>query len=188
MYSVPPLELPAIREFFEQIDVDKKIVFISATSVYGKSQGMVDEESALDLEKGNALLIAAEAYMSSRFSHLTIIRPGGLYGGGRHPIFFLQAKKALTSGEEFTHLVHGDDVIAAIEKVIEKNCWGEIFNLVSDLKMKKKDYYPAMALKLGLVPPEYLDNALDRPTQISNEKSQRILGLGYHDPLEYKKV
>jgi nucleoside-diphosphate-sugar epimerase len=183
IYSVPPLAWPLIDRFFSQLRKDQKIVFISSTSVYGKDDGSVSEMTELNVERGNAHLQITEGYLQERFKNLCIVRPGGLYGEKRHPVHFLAGKKELTTGDEFTHLVHAHDVINAVTTIVENNRWGEIFNLVSDLKMKKKDFYTMWAQKLGLAIPEYLDSKRLRPTIISNEKSKRVLGLNYHDPL-----
>ena len=183
VYAIPPLTLPLIERFFEQLGSEKKIIFISSTSVYGKSEGATDEAHVLDACKGNPVLIATEAYLRDRFKKVTILRPGGLYGKNRHPLKFLSGKTGLKTGEEYTHLVHGEDVARAIKAVIEKDLWGEIFNLVSDCKMQKKDFYPELARKFGLTPPQYTMCENANPTVISNSKAKRIMGLVFHDPL-----
>ncbi len=189
IYSIPPLALPIIQDFFSQVHPDQHIIFISSTSVYGKNRGAVDEKTefvlTIGLATGSAQLIATEAYLQTRFKNLTILRPGGLYGEKRHPIFFLQGKKDLMSGKEFAHLVHQEDCIKAITAVIELNCWGEIFNLVSDLQMLKKDYYQSMAIKLNLTPPEYCDAEINDPTRISNVYSKKKIIISYRDPLKF---
>lgn len=182
IYNIPPLQLPLIKHFFSHIAPDRKILFISSTSVYGKNSGNVDEKTELDLTIGNTQLIATEAFLQSRFKNLTILRPGGLYGDKRHPITFLQGKKDLTTGDEFTHLVHLQDCIDAILKILENEIWGDIFNLVSDLDMKKKEYYTEIALKLQLEVPRYQMLKKENPTIISNKKSKMMLGLIYKDP------
>ncbi len=185
IYSIPPLSLPMIKSFFSQVHPEQKIIFISSTSVYGKNAGAVDENVVLDLTTGNQQLIATEAYLHSRFKNLTIIRPGGLYDAKRHPVFFLQGRKALTSGSEFTHLVHQQDCINGILSVIDLNCWGEKFNFVSDLQMLKKDYYLKIAVILSLTPPEYSDVQSENPTRIANRYSKEKLNISYLDPLNF---
>lgn len=182
IYSIPPLTLPLIEKFFQQLSADKKIIFISSTSVYGKSEGAVDEEHKMDVCKGNPVLIATETYLRENFKNVTIIRPGGLYGYNRHPLRFLSGKKGLKSGDEYTHLVHGEDVARAILRLIGQDLWGQTFNLVSDLRMQKKDFYTALALKFGFDLPMYDHVENKNPTIISNTKAKRIMGLVFHDP------
>lgn len=186
IYTVPPLGLSEVERFFASVAQDQKIIFISSTSVYGKNQGAVTEESSLDPNSENALVLReAEKYLKNRFKQLSIIRPGGLYGDKRHPIHFLAGKTGVTSGEEFLHLVHRDDCVKAIMKIIEGSFIGEDFNLVSDLRILKKDYYTEIAKKMGLVPPQFNGFQVSNPTNITNDKSKKILSLQYLNPLDY---
>jgi nucleoside-diphosphate-sugar epimerase len=185
IYTIPPLPLEFLAPFFAHFPKDQKIIFISSTSVYGKNQGLVDEISSRSPESANGkMLMATEDFLLQHFKAASILRPGGLYGDGRHPIYFLQNRSGLKNGGEFTHLAHRNDCIKAILKIIETHSWGEIFNLVSDLKMKKSLFYPTIAEKLKLPPPLYVHTNLPHPTIIDNQKSKGILGLLYHDPLE----
>lgn len=185
IYTVPPLPLAVIKPFFNQLDPMKKIIFISSTSVYPKNMGHVNESTPLAQE--NNLLLETEAFLKSRFQNLLIFRAGGLYGAKRHPVFFLSGKENLSSAGELTHLVHQSDCLEAITTVLERDIWNETINLVSDLRLQKKDYYTAMAKKLSLPVPHYvLSGCLENPTQISNEKSKRLLNLTYLDPNDYQ--
>jgi nucleoside-diphosphate-sugar epimerase len=183
IYLIPPLSLDHIKIFFDQIPLGKKIIFISSTSVYGKHLGKADEETALS---PSTLLLETETYLRERFSKATILRLGGLYGKSRHPIYQLAGKSGLKTGEEFLHLTHQDDGVNAILSVLKNEIWNETINIVSDLRIKKKVYYTAIAQKLSLVPPQYIpDENNYNPTQISNEKSKRLLNLTYKDPNEF---
>ncbi|MGZ3788852.1 MAG: NAD-dependent epimerase/dehydratase family protein [Bacteriovorax sp.] len=186
IYTVPPLGAEEVELFFKSIDENKKIIFISSTSVYGKNQGDVTEDSPFDPSSKNAMVLReAEAFLKTRFKRLTIIRPGGLYGEKRHPVYFLAGRSGITSGEEYLHLIHRDDCVKAIVKIIEQHFYGEDFNLVSDLRILKKHYYTEMAKKLGLAPPVFEEHKLSNPTKISNEKSKKMLSLHYINPNDW---
>lgn len=187
IYMIPPLDLPVIKQFFDQFPINKRIIFTSSTSIYGKNLGFVHESYTPDIHHTNSpKLLQTEEYLLDRFRNLTIIRPGGLYGDKRHPVYFLQGRKNLTSGEELLHLVHREDCIQGILSILEGNIWGEVFNLVSDLRVPKKDYYTAMATKLNLALPEYIiDENSFNPTRISNEKSKLKLKINYLDPNQF---
>lgn len=187
IYMVPPLELGQVKHFFDQIPSDKKIIFISSTSVYGKNLGNQNEDNQQHISKTNSpLLIETENYIRATFSHATILRLGGLYGYKRHPVYFLQGKSGLTGGHAFLHLAHRDDCIKAIKSVITNSIWGETFNIVNDVKFRKNEYYPMMAKKLNLPAPQYLDNEKEmQETLISNTKSKMKLGMTYLDPSEF---
>lgn len=180
IYMIPPLGENEVEHFFHAADPDQKIIFISSTAVYGKSQGPVDEESDFFPESPHGIrLLASESYLRVHFKNLTILRPGGLTGLDRHPVYFLQGKKGLTNGNEYLHLVDREDCIHAILEIIEKQVWSQSFNLVNDTRVLKKDFYTKEAMRLGLTPPQYQEVKMENPTNISNLKSKRVLSLNY---------
>jgi nucleoside-diphosphate-sugar epimerase len=180
IYTIPPLGQGEVERFFKTVSPEKKIIFISSTSVFGKSSGMVDDNSSQNPQtKNGKSLSQSESFLRSLFKNLTIIRPGGLYSEDRHPVYSLQGKKELTTGSELLHLVHRDDVIEAIKKIIENQLWSENFNLINDVRVPKEEYYTAKALELKLTPPQFTPTLLENPTNISNEKSKKRLSLNY---------
>ncbi len=191
VYTIPPLELECITHFFDQFSPDKKILFTTSTSVYSRVMGEVDEKTQLDPKDSNSpLLVETEKYLMKKFKNCTIVRPGGLYGLHRHPVFFLAGKNNLNNGNEYLHLASLNDCLEGISLIIEKKCWGEIFNFVSDLRIRKKEYYPAMAKKLALPDINYSEDESinDKSTlNVSNLKSKTLLGLRYEDPRNYEK-
>lgn len=187
IYMITPLKLIHVKHFFDQIPLDKKIIFMSSISVYGKNIGNLDEETKLDIHlTSSPLLFETESYIRNKFLHATILRLGGLYGYKRHPIYSLQGKSELTNGNAFLHLAHLDDCLAAIKAVITKSAWGETFNIVNDVKLRKKEYYPFIANKLNLIPPKYLNEEKNNKEKIiSNTKSKLKLGMNYLNPSEF---
>lgn len=187
IYMVPPLSVSHVKKLFDQIPVDKKIIFVSSTSIYGKNLGQVDETlEHHECSTGSPILLETENYIKERFRFATILRFGGLYGYKRHPVYFLQGKDELTGGHAFLHLVHRDDCIKAIKAVLVKKVWGEIFNITGDVNLRKNEYYTMMAAKLNLLPPKYIvyDKSM-KETVISNAKSKIVLGMTYLDPSEF---
>lgn len=186
IYSIPPLGIGEVELFFENIQSNQKIIFISSTSIYGKNLGLVDEAFKVTEEiTGSPILFRTEQFLKKKFSNLTIIRPGGLYGIKRHPAFFLAGKNGIKTGEELLHLAHLEDCISAIIKIVEMNLWGEDFNIVSDLRIQKKIYYQSICLKLGLVPPEYVEVELTNPTNIQNTKAKKVLQINFLNPEDF---
>ena len=103
LYLLTPLEPKLVENFFLQIPADKKIIFISSTGVYKKNQGPLREETGvLNTE---TKLFHTESFIRSRFAHLVILRPAGLYGEMRHPVKILSGRENIKGGKELTHLV-----------------------------------------------------------------------------------
>lgn len=183
IYTIPPLEPKLVDNFFKRLNPDQKCIFISSTSVYGKSQGPCNEGSPrLPESKNGKILVETETLLRSYLKNLTIIRPAGLYGEDRHPINILQGRSGLTNGEELTHLVHRNDCISALEKIIQLDIWNEDFNLINDCRIKKSLYYTEAAKSRGLIPPLYITDPnviFLNATSLSNQKSKKLLSLTY---------
>ena len=92
----------------------------------------------------------------------TILRFAGLIGGRRHPGRFFSSGKTIKDPDAFVNLIHRDDCIAIITKLLEKKIWGEVFNGCADSHPKKRDYYPNAARAMGAKPPSF-----DAPDSIS---------------------
>jgi len=191
IYDVPPLaDINAVDRCFSQFSKDQRFIYISSTSIFGPNAGPIDETFLPSENSPYApVVLNLEKIARSHFNNLCLLRFGGLYGNTetsrRHPVTFLAGKKNLKTGNEYLHLVHVDDCIEAIMAVIEENFFPGEFNLVSDLRITKKEYYTFMAKKLNLELPEYDDVPINNATKISNEKSKEVLGINYKNPLDY---
>ena len=139
----------------------RNIVFISSTSVYGDGQGKVTEVVPPEptSESGKQVLSAEKLISNIPNVETTIIRFGGLIGKDRHPITMLSGKKDLRNGNHPVNLIHLDDCVALINSVLKKHWWGEVFNAVYPIHPTKEKYYQQIALKRGVMPPEYVQNS-----------------------------
>lgn len=152
--------------------------------------GSIDENTPIPFPSLNApIVLELEILAKKYFKNLALLRFGGLYGNTpyqkRHPITFLAGKKDLKTGHEYLHLVHVNDCANAIIKIIEKDLFPIEINIISDLRILKKDYYINLAMKCHLPLPIYTNEIILDATQISNQKSIALLGLKYHNPAEY---
>ncbi|MDZ7658207.1 SDR family oxidoreductase [Fodinibius sp.] len=162
------------------------VVFISSTSVYPPTDGIVSEE---DTKKGNAsrasgnALLAAERMLRKESAFkTTIIRFGGLYGHDRHPVKYMAGRKNIPMGNAPVNLIHQKDCINIIQKVIEENITDQIFNGVSDGHPPKKMYYPAVAEAMDLEPPTFEDDESKEYKIVSNRKLKMMLNYTFSHP------
>ena len=166
----------------------KKVIFISSTSVYPNANIEISEEfqGEPDSTSGKALLEVEKLLQQNKKFDTTMLRMAGLYGYDRKPGRFLAGKKGLNNGKGVVNLIHQDDCIEIIIKVVEKGIWNEVFNCCSDKHPTRKEFYTKAALTLGLEPPEFLDNSLSSYKIISNYKLKRILDYQFKhpDPME----
>jgi nucleoside-diphosphate-sugar epimerase len=140
--------------FIEKSTVEN-VIFVSSTSVYGDSKASeirLTEETKPqpDTEGGKQLLQTEHLLQSNTFFKTTIVRFGGLIGNDRHPIRFLSGRENIENPEAPINLIHQEDCIGIIEKIIETDCWNETFNAVAPFHPSRENYYTQKAIDLDL--------------------------------------
>ena len=140
----------------------RQLVYVSSTSVYGAGQGAVDETTppVPDGESGTVLLQAEQ--MLSSFAResgvgLTIVRPGGLMGPGRHPGLFLAGRKSVRNGQAPVNMIHQldlSDLIASL--IVDHPAEGvAIFNAVDAHHPTREEFYSRASKAIGVEAPEF---------------------------------
>lgn len=158
IFNLPPSVIKSVDRFerFVREVGDKKLVFVSSTSVYG-NQGHVDERSEPRAEKSNGLfLLELEKIARSNCKQALVIRPGGLYGelGGvaRHPARYLSGKVIETFEDERVNLIAGADLVRLIARALDLD-EGLVINAVNSNHPRKSDYYSHYCERRGLALP-----------------------------------
>jgi len=154
----------------------KKVIFISSTSVYGNSNEIVTEESET---QSSPLAIIESLFKNSTHFETTIIRFAGLFGYNRKPGNFFKDGRKIPNPEGFVNMIHQDDCIQLIEKVIKKNAWIQIFNGCADTHPTRRDFYTKCSLDIGFKKPDFEEAAEIQQKIISNKKSKEILDFEY---------
>ena len=154
----------------------KKVIFISSTSVYGNSEEVVTEASET---LPSALTTIEILFKNSSHFETTIIRFAGLFGYNRKPGNFFKDGRKIPNPDGFVNMIHQDDCIQLIEKVIEKNAWNQIFNGCADTHPTRKEFYTKCTLDIGLKLPEFEEVEQAQQKVISNKKSKEILDFKY---------
>ncbi len=168
----------------------KEILFVSSTSVYPNLNREVKEEDVVgDLSKsGKALLKTEEILKSQDRYKSTILRFCGLYDAQRNPGRFLAGRKLPSNGQDGVNLIHLDDCINIIQKILEDDVWNEIFNACGDEHPGKEKFYTLAAQKLGLQPPVFDNKAAPDFKLISSEKLKSRLNYSFIHPDPYQSV
>ncbi len=128
----------------------KKIIFISSTSVYAENNKVQTEESKDLSNSATALrILSAESiFINLPNIDTTIIRMAGLIGPERHPGRFFAGKVNIPNGLVPVNLIHLDDCIGVISKVITENLWNQVFNGVAPSHPTKMEFYDLASNKL----------------------------------------
>ncbi|HEY0667406.1 MAG TPA: SDR family oxidoreductase [Sphingobacteriaceae bacterium] len=135
----------------------KKIIFISSTSVYGDSNGIVNESTTPipDNDAGKRMLTAEQIILNTDVEHV-IVRLAGLIGPGRHPGKFLAGKTGVLNGLAPVNLIHLDDVIGILNAIITDENSSGIYNATAPHHPTRQEFYTSAAQSLGLDPPQFI--------------------------------
>jgi len=156
-----------------------KFILISSTTIY-PNEVPVARESEYDRSKFTTIdpIAFAEEQMHQLLGErLTVVRMAGLIGGERHIANFFAGKTDIPHGDTPVNLIHRTDCIRIIERIIEKNCWGETFNACASEHPAKGVYYTFACAQLGLEKPHFLGGVLGKT--IDNSHSKKVLDFTY---------
>lgn len=157
----------------------ESLLFVSSTSVYNDAEKYVTEATIPnpDTESGLQLLATEKLLQKNTSFQTTVLRFGGLVGDERHPVKFLAGRKDVENPDAPINMIHQDDCIGIILKIIETRSWGETFNAVAPFHPTRKDYYIDKAIDLALAPPTFNQ---EKPSVGKIVDSTKITeGLGY---------
>jgi len=162
-----------IKCLLEQFPNSCKVIFTSSTSVYEDVEKEIDESAAVNKEH---LVFLAEEEIRKSKKNSTVLRLAGLIGLDRHPAKYLSGKN-VPDGNVAVNLVQLRDVIAAIEKIIEKNAWNKTYNVCWPLHPSKANYYTKVARKLQIPEPIF---------ELSDKRGKKINGSKISKELDFQ--
>ncbi|MFA8341899.1 MAG: hypothetical protein ACEPO8_02890 [Rhodothermaceae bacterium] len=185
--NIPPLDSKSDGKIFphdEQIKLlakkinsssVKKIIYISSTSVYLDTNGVVTEESNYASSVRAETLLKAEANLKNSEFDLTILRFGGLYGYGRIPIR-KNSNPVILGNFKKLNLLHRDNACRVILEIIEKDLWNETFNVCEDEHPTQLEFFHQSAACSEIDNYE-VDNSKTDYKIVSNFKIRNALGI-----------
>lgn len=159
-----------------------RVLFTSASSVYGSGKGRMTESSQVDDGPRAMRLLQVEQMFARYFGDgFCCLRLSGLVGGERHPGRFMAGKLGVSGGRDPVNLVHQRDVVSAINALLDAQpeCWNDVYNLCAPHHPTRQHYYQYTAERLALVKPEFVD-AFDNPRWVDGSKITRVLPWQYH--------
>ncbi len=152
----------------------KKVIFVSSTSVYADTEDfpVYTEDSDTDNTDDSAVQLrnAELLFLNNEKLPATVLRFGGLIGEDRHPIHYLSGRKDVSNPKAPVNLVHREDCIATILKLIQNEKDQGVWNVVFPEHPPKEEYYTKAAKEMNLEIPVFDHSVKSKGKIVSSEK------------------
>lgn len=161
---------------------ETKFIFVSSTGIYPNEIGNAkeDEFDRTQYLSTNSLAFAEEKLHQFLGDRLTVLRFSGLVGGERQMGKYFAGRTDIPNGDSPVNLIHQTDCIRLIERIIETESWGDVFNGTASQHPTRKECYTAYCEEHNLALPEFLDEENQNiGKQIDNQKSKEKLDFEY---------
>lgn len=179
-YLIPPpgggIMDTRARNFIDALNIGTapaKIIYMSATSVYGEAGGgTVTEDSPTEPQSamGKRRLDAELAFLDygrEAGVPVIILRVSGIYGPGRLPLMQISQRQPLLCEEESgsSNRIHADDLAAVCLAAADRGERGDLFNVSDGHPSSMTSYFNACADLLGY----------PRQPQVSMAEARRVM-------------
>jgi nucleoside-diphosphate-sugar epimerase len=162
----------------------EKVIFISSTTVFKDDEvfSKYNEASAPNGTSSSAKQLQEVERLLQKNANFktTVIRMGGLLGESRHPVKFLAGRENIKSPNAPVNLIQQKDCIALIEKVLDKDSYGETYHGVFPSHPSKKEYYQATAKEMELALLDFDEVSKSIGKQVSSAITQERLGFKFN--------
>ena len=193
MINIPPRlrkqphrnHVDEIRHLVSKIEKHniKNVLFISSTSVFKDEEHfpiITGDVQPSGISNSAKQLIEIENMLSANPSfRTTILRFSGLFDDVRHPAYVLSGKTDLQNANAPVNLIHKDDCIAIIARIIEDNIWGLTFNAATPNHPTKKVYYTSFCKANNLAVPNYDSKTKSKGKRIDSSTLVRHLKYSF---------
>jgi len=181
--NIPSKDIDGFKRLVNAIEHSEieSVLFVSSTSVYENQDTVISESDGAESQH-HPLLIIEKLFRDSDEFETTIVRFGGLIGYNRHPGRFFRGNKVVNNPDSGVNLIHRDDCINIIEKIVANETWGEVFNACADSHPTKREFYTQAAGLLGAPAPIFAESDEEAFKIISNEKVKRVLDYSFVYP------
>lgn len=174
--TIPLASVDDFRELVAAVESSAitSVLLVSSTSVYPDVDGTIVESDGGE-SPVNPRVVIERLFQASGHFRTTVARMGGLIGYNRHPGRFFGVGKIMRNPDAAVNLIHRDDCIGIVARIIEQGVWGEVFNCCADTHPTRRDFYTRAANSLGLPAPEFAPSAANARKIISNRKVKQVL-------------
>lgn len=163
----------------------RRVLFVSSTSVYQSTNGLIKESDGLE-NVNTPLYQIEQLFMNSPHFQTTVVRMAGLIGPARHPGQFFKNNKQIEQPDIPVNLIHQLDCVKIISQIVEQDVWGEVFNACASTHPTKRSFYSRAKKCLSLPPPNFATSAVAEYKIVCNQKVKRVLNYKFvYDDLDW---
>jgi len=184
--AIPSKNLSAFKNLIKQVEksIVCKVLFVSSTSVYPNTNGIVTEET---ITINSPLTHIENLIRTNTHFESTIVRFGGLFGYDRKPGNFIKPGKKMDNPEGYINLIHRDDCLLVIEQIIIQNAWNQVLNACADTHPTRREFYLKEAKKLGNSRVVFNEKSENDYKIINSQKLKNLLNyeFKYTDLMNY---
>ncbi len=159
----------------------QQIIYTSSISVYKDDNKVITENTIPDplTFSGKQILKAEELLLNNPHFKTTVLRLGGLISEDRHPVKNLSGKTNLQKPEAVVNLIHRNDLIEIIRKLIENPEIEGIYNIVYPEHPERKIYYEAKAREKNLELPGFAKDDFRKGKIICSDKILKVISYQF---------
>jgi nucleoside-diphosphate-sugar epimerase len=181
--NIPSKNIDAFSNLIREIEKSKveKFLFVSSTSVYENNNKTISESDSEE-STSSPLLAIENLFRNSNKIKATIVRFGGLIGYSRNPGKFFSKGRLVHNPDSNVNLIHRDDCIEIISRIVEQEVWGEVFNCCADTHPTKREFYTQTTTSIGGPISEFVNSGPKSFKIISNHKVKQFLDYEFLHP------
>jgi nucleoside-diphosphate-sugar epimerase len=158
----------------------KKVIFISSSSVYSDTNGIITEDDDFIVNPPKQGLVDLEnLFLHQKGFETIVIRFSGLIGGNRNPGNFFKEGRIVKNGLAPINLIHLEDCIEIIHRISNSKLRGHVFNASADTHPTRKEFYTAASISNGNIPAAFLTNKDFSYKIISSKKLKNKLNYQF---------
>ena len=162
----------------------KKIIFISSTSYYPNTNGIVSTETKFDFDKGSSKAVVwGEREVSKTEKELLVLRCGGLMGGNRVPGKWFSGKN-IAGRDTPVNYIDRQDILKVISKEIDCGPIDgrkQTKNLVSPFHPTRGEVIEASAKKHEFQLPKWIEPKMLPHKIVASDFNE----IGLRSPVDY---
>jgi nucleoside-diphosphate-sugar epimerase len=178
--NIPSKSIGGFSGLLKEIEKSEveKLLFVSSTSVYENKNKTISESDGEESTQ-SPLVNIENLFRNCGKIKTTIVRFGGLIGYSRNPGMFFSNGRLVHNPDSNVNLIHRDDCIEIISKIVEQEVWGEVFNCCAGTHPTKREFYTQAAKSTGFSVPKFENSSSVSFKIISNKKVKQQLNYKF---------